>query len=144
MSRLALINMIIGFTVLFLAAAGGAFVATDLVDGYLRDPEILGSWQTTLLAHSHGHTNLFAMIHILLGLTLPYSALSLRVKTWQTWGLLAGTLAMGPGMVVRAYQGPRDNLEPLGILLGLALSMALLSLISHSAGLYMKLVRRGN
>jgi len=143
MNRIGVINMMIGFVVLFLAAAGGGFVASDLTTGFLRDPEILTSWQTTLLASSHGHTNLFAMVHILLGLSLPYSALSLKIKKLQTFGLLAGTLAMGPGMMYRAFEGPTETLDFSGLLVGIGLSAALLTLISHSAGLYLHYSRRG-
>ncbi|MFW7380166.1 MAG: hypothetical protein ACOH5I_15235 [Oligoflexus sp.] len=143
MNRIGVYNMLIGFVVLFLAAAGGAFIASDLTTGFLRDPEILSSWQTTLLTSAHGHTNLFAMIHILFGLSLPYSKLPLKVKHWQTFGLLAGTIAMGPGMMYRAFKGPTETLDISGLLVGLGLSAALITLISHSAGLYLHASRRG-
>lgn len=143
MNRVGVVNMLIGFVVLFLAAAAGSFIASDMTTGFLRDPELLTSWQTTLLTSSHGHTNLFAMIHILFGLTLPYSSLPVLWKKIQTIGLLSGTLAMGPGMMYRAYEGPTEAMDLSGLLVGLGLSTALITLISHGAGLYLHLLRRG-
>lgn len=142
MPRLSILNMAIGFLVLFFAAAAGSFVAFDLTEAFLRDKQLLDSWQAMLLRSSHGHTNLFAMIHILFGLTLPYSSFKPKWHSYQTAGLLAGTLAMGPGMIGRAYLGPRDSLDLVGILVGIGLSLALMSVASHGLALTYKLIRR--
>lgn len=142
MPRLSIFNMMFGFLVLALAAAAGAFIATDITDGYLRDKALLETWQLLLTKSAHGHTNLFGMIHIALGLTLPYSIFSGRVKTWQTVGLTLGTLAMGPGMIVRAFVGPSDSIDSSGIVIGIMLSCALVAIGSHAAGLGGKLMRR--
>jgi hypothetical protein len=140
--RLAVFNMMVGFLVLALAAAAGAFVATDITDGYLRDKALLETWQLLLSKSAHGHTNLFALTHVAFGLTLPYSKFGTRTKTWQTAGLLLGTLAMGPVMVARAYYGPTDGVDPIAILLGVMLSAALAAIASHAAGLGAKLMQR--
>lgn len=142
MPRLSIFNMMFGFLVLSLAAAAGAFIATDITDGYLRDKALLETWQLLLSKSSHGHTNLFAMIHIALGLTLPYSLLSPRVKLLQTVGLGLGTLAMGPLMIARAYIGPTDGIDPNAVAIGIMLSCALAAIASHAAGLGAKLMRR--
>ena len=142
MSRLALLNMFSGFVVLSLVAAAGSFLATELTEGYLLDPGALESWRLLISKSSHGHTNLFAMIHILFGLTLPYSGLSTRFKVAQTVGLSLGTLAMGPVMMLRAYVGPTNKIDLVEVCLGAMLSAALLALAAHAAGLALRLMRR--
>ncbi|RZA13013.1 MAG: hypothetical protein EOP10_30445 [Proteobacteria bacterium] len=141
MPRISLLNMAIGFSVLFLAACAGAFVSFDMTEAFLKDTTQLHNWQATLLASAHGHTNLFAMLHILLGLTFPYSSLSNRIKAWQTGGLFAGVIAMGPLMMIRASYGPSASLEGMGLLIGALLSLALLTLASHAAALWYRFVR---
>jgi hypothetical protein len=143
MNRIGILNMIIGFTILFLAASGGGFVAFDMTTGFLKDPAILESWELALLKSAHGHSNLFGMIHIMFGLTLPYSEFSSKWKKRQTLGLFLGSLAMGPGMMIRAFKGPTESTDLTGILIGIALSASLLTLVSHSAGLYSRLNRKG-
>ena len=142
MPRLAVFNMFFGFLVLFLAAAAGAFVASDLTAGYLKDKAFLDTWVMVLNKSSHGHTNLFALTHIAFGLTMPYSALPPRVKLWQTVGLALGTLAMGPGLLARAQLGPTESTDVNAIVVGVLLSCALAALFSHAAGLAAKLYRR--
>lgn len=141
MARLGILNMALGFTILFLAAAAGAFISFDLTQAYLHDLSQLDSWQMTLLKSSHGHSNLFGMLHIALGLTLPYSPLSYRYKLAQTLSLAAGTLAMGPLMIVRAMSGPSDSFDVIGLTIGAGLSLALLALASQAAALFYKLLR---
>jgi hypothetical protein len=142
MSRLALLNMFIGFVVLSLVAAAGSFLATEITEGYLHDPGALESWRLLISKSAHGHTNLFSIIHILFGLTLPYSGLSTRSKLAQTVGLGLGTLAMGPVMLLRAYIGPTSKLDSVEVCLGIMLSAALLALATHAAGLALRLMRR--
>lgn len=141
MARIGILNMALGFAVLFLAASGGAFVSFDLTQAFLRDPAQLNSWQMTLLTSSHGHSNLFGLLHIAFGLTLAYSPLSPRLKVSQTLGLFAGVLAMGPGMIVRALGGPSDSFDLVGLSIGAGLSLSLASLGSHAAALFYKLLR---
>lgn len=141
MARLAIWNMMIGFSVVALAAAGGAFIATDLTTGYLRDAAILNSWLITLQSSSHGHTNLFGILHIALGLTMPYSKWSHRTKLLQTIGLGLGTIAMGPFMLVRGWLGPVESVDLTEILIGTCLSASLVAIVSHASGLAAKLAR---
>jgi len=142
MPRLGIINMMMGFGVLTLAAAAGAFVANDITIGYLRDEQVLSSWELLLFRSSHGHTNLFGLLHVALGLTLPYSVLSPKLKVWQTIGLFLGVIAMGPGMILRAKMGPVSGLDITEVLVGVLLSCALLAIGSHCFGLAGKVYRR--
>ncbi|MBC7658827.1 MAG: hypothetical protein H7249_03885 [Chitinophagaceae bacterium] len=141
MSRLSLLNMAIGFTVLFFAACAGAFVSFDMTEAYLKDVTQLHTWQATLLASAHGHTNLFGTLHIALGLTFPYSQLSSKIKAWQTAGLFAGVIAMGPLMMARASYGPSESLEGMGLAIGVLLSLSLLTLASHSVALWYRFMK---
>ena len=142
MSQLSLLNMALGFLVIFLAACGGAFVSFDMTQAYLHDLTQLHTWQLELLKSAHGHSNLFGFLHIALGLTLPYSSLALRWKKWQTMALFAGVLAMGPGMIMRALSGPSESFEPLGLAIGFGLSLSLVCLGTHAAALFYRVVRR--
>ncbi len=141
MPRLGLLNMALGFMVLFFAACAGAFVAFDLTEAYLRNLDQLHSWRNVLLSSAHGHTNLFGILHILLGLTLAYSRLGSKWKLMQTIGLFAGVVAMGPLMMVRSAAGPSESYEGIGFVIGLFLSLALLSLASHAAALFYRLAK---
>ena len=142
MPRLGILNMLIGFSVLAFAAAAGAFLATDITAGYLHDKALLETWRLLLLKSAHGHTNLFGTLHVLLGLTLPYSALKPSVKKAQTIGLLLGTLAMGPGMMIRAFAGPFEGVDATEGVIGLMLTAALAALATHAYGLGLKLMKR--
>jgi hypothetical protein len=142
MSRLSILNMALGFLVLFFAACAGAFVSFDMTQAFLHDLKQLNTWEMTLLQSSHGHSNLFGLLHIVLGLTLPYSPLALRWKQMQTLGLFGGVLAMGPGMVMRAFAGPSESFDALGLAIGFGLSLALASLGTHAAALFYKIMRR--
>lgn len=142
MPRLALINILVGFAVVFVSAAGGAFIAWDMSQGFVSEPAILNSWYLTLARSSHGHFNLFGYLHILFGLTLSYSSLSQKLKVWQSMGLVLGTLAMGPGMLMRAYGQPSVDVSVSATLVGLMLSLALASIGAHIVGLGLKLAKR--
>lgn len=142
MPRIALVNFVIGFSVLFLAAAAGAFIANDLTEAFVRDKELLNSWNAILTRSSHGHTNLFAILHICFGLTIPYSVFSIKIKKLQTFGLLAGTFAMGPLMMVRASAPASEGFEVTTILIGICLSLSLAMIFSHACGLLGKIMDR--
>lgn len=135
MARLGLWNIALGFAVISIAAAGGAFVANEITLAYVFDPAALDSWGQLMRTSSHGHTNLFGMLHILLGLTLPYSRCSLRLKLAQTLGLAAGVLAMGPGMLAKAILGPTAELSLIDVSIGTGLTLALGSLVSHTVAI---------
>ncbi len=142
MPRLAQFNLTFGFFILFLAAAAGAFIADDMTTGYLKDKAILETWDLLLTKSAHGHTNLFALIHVAFGLTMAHSAFSLRIKLLQTVGLVLGTSAMAVLMLVRAKLGPTEDVDVVGILIGVLLSCALAAIASHAAGLAAKMLRR--
>lgn len=142
MPRLAQFNVTFGFFMLFLAASAGAFIADDMTAGYLKDKAILETWALLLTKSAHGHTNLFGLIHIAFGLTMPHSALSPKIKLLQTGGLALGTTAMAVLMLVRAKLGPTEALDVVGLLIGAMLSCALAALASHAAGLAAKMLRR--
>ena len=143
MPRIALFNMMFGFGVLFFAAAAGVFLSQDITSSIIHDEKYLTSWVYILKRSAHAHTNLFGMLHVLFGLTLPYSELSSRCKYYQTIGLVCGTVAMAVGLLLQAWQGPKDSIYDLiGLFMGLLLGAALLTLISHASGIYMKFSRK--
>lgn len=142
MPRIGIINMICGFALLCLASMAGAFIATEATQGFVSDPAILASWGYTLRKSSHAHTNLFGTLHILYGLTIPYSQMSSRVKIWQTIGLAAGSLGMSLGMIVRALVANPANEGGLDYLVGFALSLAMIALTVHVVGLCQTLLKR--
>jgi hypothetical protein len=133
--------MIIGFSLIFIAASGGAFIALDTNYRFLEGNPV-PAWREVLQTSSHGHTSLFGMIHILLGLTLPYSKLHLRLKIFQTIGIGAGSLALGPMMLIRASSGPSSEFQVSGLMIGLMLSLALASICIHVYGLTLSLLKR--
>lgn len=141
MPRLNILNMAIGFFVLFFAAAAGAFVSFDMTEAFLKDTAMLNSWQATLLASAHGHSNLFGILHIALGLTFPYSLLAHKWKVLQTAGLFAGVIAMGPLMMIRSSYGPTPSLEGMGLVIGAFLSLSLLTLASHAGALVYRVMK---
>ena len=141
MPRIGLFNMTLGFLLIFLAASGGAFVAVNATHRFLEG-EIAARWGEVLQASSHGHTSLFGLIHILFGLTLPYSMLSQKTKVLQTVGIAFGALAMGPMMLVRSAFGPSSSYEGVGVVLGVMLSVALGAICIHVYGLMLSLLKR--
>lgn len=141
MEKAGIFNIAFGFLVLFLAASAGAFIATNITEIYLSDIEMLDDWKLMLQRSSHGHTNLFGLLHIAMGLTLPYSRFSSRIKKWQTIGLSCGTFAMAVLMNIRAYLGPSNEVDFVEILIGGFLSCALAAIGVHAAALFMRLMR---
>lgn len=139
MSRLALINMVIGFAVLFIGGALGTFIAYDLSKIYLAAPEQLHSWRQTIAQSVHGHTSLFAFSHVLFALTLPYSRLSARLKFWQTLGICAGTIAMCPLLYLKSFLPPHFVSDPLSILIGTLLSAYLFAIAFHAFGIFLRI-----
>jgi hypothetical protein len=142
MSRIGLVNLSWGFLLIFMAACGGAFVAVQATNHFVSGvatPE----WQSVLQASSHGHTSLFGVIHILLGLTLSYSQASSRENILKTVGLFAGSFAMGPLMLIRAALGPTVSTEVNGLFIGVGLSCALVAILYHAIGLMRRVAVRG-
>ena len=94
MPRVGLLNMCLGFLGLILAGFMGVFNSFDLTDAFLKGEGVISKWELVLFDSAHGHVGLFAMIHILFGLTLPYSNVPPRFWLWQTLGLFCGLVAM--------------------------------------------------
>ncbi len=136
MSRIAFGNIIFGFTVIFFAAIYGAVMAFDSADTMARAPMEMLSWGNTLVKSSHGHTNLFGLLHICFGLTFAFSALPKKWQILQSFFLGCGTFAMGPLMIARAKSGlPKVGIDFLGGFIGLFLSLALAAILMHIVGL---------
>lgn len=140
MPRIAVANMALGFLILFFAAAAGALVAWDITDAWLYNKEHVGSWALMLQKSAHGHTNLFGILHICLGLTMPYAACGPKVRLLQTVGLACGSFAMGPLMVIRSWQGPTEKLDLSSAVTGLLLSFALLAIALQAGALVRRLM----
>jgi hypothetical protein len=141
MRRIAILNLAFGFGLIFVAACGGAFVALKSTESYLQgvtSPQ----WETMLQASSHGHTNLFGVIHILLGLTLPYTRSTLLLDRLKTFALMAGSLAMGPLLLVRAHLGPSLSTDGIGLVIGTCLTLALAAILAHTLGLFSRFIER--
>ena len=139
MPRLSILNFLLGFLAIFFAASSGLFIANDMSQAYISNNEMLKSWQMTLLKSAHGHTNLFGILQILLGITIPYSNLSYKIKVFQTWAIFAGTLTMSLLLCLRAFRSPYFGYDFLGLLIGALLSGSLISLALHCYGLLLKL-----
>jgi len=140
--RIAILNILCGFIVIFLSACGGAFLSLDVTEAFKHDLSWLDSWDYVLLKSAHNHFNQFGYLMIFVGLTMPYSELSQRHKSWQTIGLICGCIGMGPGMVMRASIGVTGTEHPSGIVVGVLVSLALVALFAHIAGLMAKLKKR--
>ncbi len=141
MPRLGLLNILIGFSWIALAASGGVFVANEITYRFLENISVQ-PWKEIISAASHGHSALFGLVQIVFGLSLSYSTLSIRWKKIQTIGLCCGLLGMGPLMMIRAYIGPTPGYDWNGIILGGLLSVWLLAIISHIFGLGAKMVSK--
>ena len=142
MPRISLVNFAWGFFLIFVAACGGAFVALQATESFISN-QTSPAWESILQASSHGHTSLFGMIHILLGLTMPYAKASRRENLIKTIGLCAGSVAMGPLLLVRAALGPTLSTELNGLMIGAGLSCALVSILYHTIGLMRQIAVRG-
>lgn len=142
MSRLGLLNMAWGFFILIFTGFMGMFNAYSLTDVYLKGREVVPQWEQVLFDSAHGHLGLFGIIHVLMGLTFPYSTMPDLVKRLQTIGLVLGCFAMGPLLVVRGKLGPEVSFSPLGMTIGLCMTLAMMSLIAHLIGLAEKVYRR--
>lgn len=128
-------NLIVGFGLVIFAAFMGSFLAWSSADYIQHAPELLDSWQYILLRSAHGHTSLFGILHVLFGLSLTYSALEARVKKLQSLGLFSGSLSMAVLMTIRSVLTEPSSIDLLGFLVGLLLSLAALSLVSHLYGI---------
>ena len=136
MSKIGLAHILMGFWLILLASFGGFFLADYRTESYLRQaPMETLAWWMVLQKSAHAHTNLFGMLHILTGLTLPYSLAPRRWKWWQFLGLLMGSLAMSVLLVIRSFSVPNPIIDPLGWLIALFLTLACGSIVIHLVGL---------
>ena len=141
-SKLALINIIIGFWLIFIASSGGFFIADWQKNLVLNNKFIeLLSWWGLIAKSSHGHTNLFGMLHILFGLTLEISTMRIIVKYLQTVAFFMGSLAMSVLLFIRSYHKPTFNEDVLSVIIGFLLSIYLLGILTHIIALSYSLVK---
>jgi len=141
MSKVSLTNFLIGFFLIFISASSGAFLANEISIKYISENNILDSWSSLIQKSAHGHTNLFAIIHICFGLTFPYSVANKLVKKLQTVGLFLGSFAMSVLMMVRSFYPPVSQTDYLGFIIGIFLSAALVALLTHMLGIGIRYLR---
>ena len=133
--------MFFGFTLILFSASAGFFLSTEHVRAHVEGGAELLSWWMQLASSAHGHTNLFGMLHIMLGLTFPYCASNKVVKLGQTIGLALGSASMGILMLIRAESKPSLDYDIVGVLIGLGLGAAIVSIATQVLTLLMKLVK---
>lgn len=145
MSRVAILNMVLGFWWIFLASCGGFFLAQYRQQVYISggDPIQLLEWWMVLQKSAHAHTNLFGMIHILVGLTMPYSLISKVLKICLTGGLAIGSFTMSILVFVHAHLLPETIYSWVSVMIGVGLSLWLVSVAIHVSGLMIKWQRMG-
>ena len=141
MNRIALINMAWGFMLILMAACGGVFVALNTTEAFMQGI-VTPRWQELLQTASHGHISLFGVIHVLLGLTIPYAKASPFENRIKSIGVALGSLAMGPLLLVRAALGPTMSTELNGVLIGVCLSSAIFAIAYHAFGIMLKIAHR--
>ncbi|MEY4631965.1 MAG: hypothetical protein RIQ81_2085 [Pseudomonadota bacterium] len=146
MPRIALWNMFFGFLVVCIAAAAGPVIANELTNSFMTQLETGTAagrdWMLTLQSSAHGHMNLFGILHVITGVTMPHARQSHRIRLIVTSGLSAGVVAMGPLMLWRSYLQPARNIDASGIAIGVCLVAALLALVTHAACLWQAFARR--
>lgn len=141
MERIKILNIFIGFLLIFIASCCGSFLANDSTYALLHNKELFNTWSYILKKSAHGHTNMFGFLHISLGLTLSSSSLSLKIKKLQTVGVLLGSVAMSILLFLRSYFSLNQNsYDFLGYLIALFLSLSLLAIASHCFGLLKNIV----
>ena len=127
---------------IFVAACGGAFVALRTSETFISGT-LTPQWEAVLQASSHGHTALFGVIQILLGLTMPYARSSKMIDQLKSLAIFSGSFAMGPLLLIRASLGPTLSTELNGVLIGVCLSLALFGILWHLIGLLARVSFRG-
>jgi len=142
MSKVSLINVLIGWIGLVISAFAGVFIASDLSTEFINHSQMSETWKSVIIQSSHGHSNMFSMIHILFGLSLSYSVYTNRTKIIQTIFLFMGIVAMGPLMYLRSNIKPTPELGLVEVSIGVCLSLSLLSMCSHCIGIASKIFKR--
>ena len=141
MPKISLINICFGFFLIFCASMGGFFLGQETKEIISQNSLDLLKWEILIYKSAHAHTNLFGMLHILFGITIPYSKLSLTFKKLQTLGLMLGSLSMSVIMFFRAKINPYMDSDYGGAVMGVFLTLALLSIGVHCIGLTYKIIR---
>lgn len=142
MPRLSLLNMAIGFFVVFLSSCLGVINSFELTSAFLNDPKALGSWLMTISNSAHGHTALFGVVQILFGLSLSYSRHRVKIKEVQTLCMSLAPIGMGPLLMIRGQAGPSPSTDFLGIAIGICMVSSTLAILWHAFGLVLKLKER--
>lgn len=146
MPRIALWNLFFGFLLVCIAAAAGPIIANDLTNSFAGQLEAgiphTRDWLTTLQASAHGHLNLFGVLHVLTGLTMPHARQTQKLRMFVTAGLCAGAMAMGPMLLWRSHVIPARQIDPSGVVIGVLLVFALTALVTHAACLWQAFARR--
>ena len=142
MPRIGLFNLALGFWLIFFAASAGAFLATEAEKSFMHETGQWASWQMLLLRSAHGHTNLFGMLHVLLGLTFPYCKISFRLQLWETIGVGIGSFAMSFLLLARSFQPVGQDSPWYGWLIGACLSASLVAILHHACRLTLRLWAR--
>ena len=142
MPRISILNFILGFLTIILAASFGSFLANSITKQVLEDSLNDVSWQFVLLKSAHSHSNLFGFLQILFGLTLPYSKLSTRFKVFQTWGIFSGVISMSLILCAKSFFHPASVFSDFFYFTSvILLSLFIFSLCLHCYGLSLKLVK---
>jgi hypothetical protein len=139
MSKISLVNMLLGFVFIFLSASAGFFLSEEFTRAHVMGGTDLNSWWLQLSASAHGHTNLFGIVHIMLGLTFPYSFKNTKIKVIQTIGMTLGSIAMSFLLYYRAGQTPSLEYDLIGILIGVGLTGTLVAIGLQILGISLKL-----
>jgi NADH:ubiquinone oxidoreductase subunit K len=136
MRKMATLNILLGFITLFFLAMSGLFLRKEVVDQYLASPDGLQSWRYMLMRSAHGHGNLFAIIQILYGVSLPYARSRNIARIFQTMGFFLGAFAMSTLVFLEAQSKP----SPIGwslnqLCIGACISAWSIAMVWHIYGL---------
>lgn len=141
MRLLRVLNFFLGFSFLFIASSSGFFLAQESSYALLEAKENLSSWIYVLQKSAHAHTNLFGLLHVAFGASLTSSALSFRLKLFQTVGFFLGSLAMSVLLFTRSYLSSNSNFSTLlSFISAFFLAFSLLALATHTFGLLKKMI----
>lgn len=143
MSRLSLFNILFGFTIILFASCWGAFLSREASYALVENKELLNRWFFVIQKSAHSHSNQFAQIQILFGLTLSFSQIDPKYKLLQTIALVLGTFSMSILMFFKSLQAPSHSIDSLQIIMAMTLGLWLLGIASHCFGLAQKLFKRG-
>ena len=143
MSKPQLINFIIGYGLLILGVGIGGYVTNQIEESLLyQNPSQLMVLKLAIMKSSHGHTNLFGMLHILVALSFPYLLFPRRMLWWITGGLSLGSFGMSVLLLTKSFflfDAKMTGYLSIGI--GLCLTGALLAIMTCFVGMVGRLAR---